>query len=465
MIDTLVDNLGQARQRKILKTLGLIERAFVYVTLHRPSNVDHKENLNEIMAELIRLSREMPVVFPMHPRTRKMLSEFKIEANGSAKLIILDPVGYHDSLCLTENARFVLTDSGGLQEETTFFRTPCLTLRPNTERPVTVSLGSNRLTSLQNLKNGYRASFAERRPGGKRAAIMGWSYSQADDGTDSSRFCKMSSLSSLVMEEADKGAVKPCGPDMAAARNAALKVLAYCHANGWAGHDPYDALNSRIFKALPFLNARLPRLTLTQVTKRSPFNLRALLLIPKTQNPKGLALFLTAFLKLSKLGLLDHKEEFIGIMIEQLNSLRSPKTSYWCWGYNFPWQTRTLLVPQWAPNLVCTSFVANAFLDLYEIHHEARYLNMAVSAAEYILNDLYWTEDNRIASFNYPTPSSRSQVHNANFLGAALLCRVYKYSGDQKFLDPALKVARYSADRQHIDGSWDYGESAQTTLD
>jgi hypothetical protein len=269
----------------------------------------------------------------------------------------------------------------------------------------------------------------------------------------------MNRLSSLMMEAVDKGAIKSCRQDMTSARSAALKILAYCHANGWAGHDPYDALNSRIFKALPFLNARLPRLALTQVIKRSPFNLRALLLIPKTQNPKGLALFLTAFLKLSKLGLLDHKEEFIGIMIEQLNSLRSPRTSYWCWGYSFPWQTRTLLVPQWAPNLVCTSFVANAFLDLYEIHHEARYLNMAVSAAEYVLNDLYWTEDNRIASFNYPTPSSRSQVHNANFLGAALLCRVYKHSGDQKFLDPALKVARYSADRQHSDGSWDYGES------
>ena len=82
-----------------------------------------------------------------------MLSEFGININKSAGLKILDPIGYHDSLCLAENARFVLTDSGGLQEETTFFRTPCLTLRPNTERPVTITLGSNRLTSLFNLRN------------------------------------------------------------------------------------------------------------------------------------------------------------------------------------------------------------------------------------------------------------------------------------------------------------------------
>jgi UDP-N-acetylglucosamine 2-epimerase (non-hydrolysing) len=88
----------------------------------------------------------------MHPRTRKMLSEFGISVSESAGLKILDPIGYHDSLCLAEHACFVLTDSGGLQEETTFFRTPCLTLRPNTERPVTITLGSNRLTSLSRLR-------------------------------------------------------------------------------------------------------------------------------------------------------------------------------------------------------------------------------------------------------------------------------------------------------------------------
>src|ERR1035437_2281762 len=78
------------------------------------------------------------------------------------------------------------------------------------------------------------------------------------------------------------------------------KLLAYCRTNGWAGHDPYDALNSRVFKALPFLNSRLPRLVLTQALKRSPIDVRRLLLVPKTQNPKALALFLSALLRLSK---------------------------------------------------------------------------------------------------------------------------------------------------------------------
>jgi hypothetical protein len=238
---------------------------------------------------------------------------------------------------------------------------------------------------------------------------------------------------------------------------AALKLLAYCQANDWAGYDPYDALNSEIFKRLPFLDFRLPRLVLTQVMKRNPFNLRPLLLVPKTQNPKGLALLLMAFLKLSRSGLID-QEDLVGMMAEKLVALRSKDTPYWCWGYSFPWQTRTITVPRGAPNLVCTTFVANALLDTYETNREPRYLSMAISSAEYILNELYWTEDDSTACLSYPLPSLRTQVHNANFLGAALLCRIYKHCGDKKFLDPALKVARYSAAKQHEDGSWDYGE-------
>lgn len=105
----------------------------------------------EIMASLAKLARRMPVVFPMHPRTKSRLKEFNVPELQRGDLKIIEPIGYFDSLCLTERARLVLTDSGGLQEESTFFRTPCLTLRPNTERPITITLGSNRLTSLKRL--------------------------------------------------------------------------------------------------------------------------------------------------------------------------------------------------------------------------------------------------------------------------------------------------------------------------
>jgi len=151
MVDALVANLEKAHLTNTLGRLGLEPKAFAYVTLHRPSNVDHPASLTGIMAALKQLAGRMKVVFPMHPRTRKMCGQFGVALNGAAGLRVLEPIGYLDSLCLTENARLVLTDSGGLQEETTYFRTPCLTLRPNTERPITIRLGSNKLTSLGDL--------------------------------------------------------------------------------------------------------------------------------------------------------------------------------------------------------------------------------------------------------------------------------------------------------------------------
>jgi hypothetical protein len=167
-----------------------------------------------------------------------------------------------------------------------------------------------------------------------------------------------------------------------------------------------------------------------------------------------------AFIKLSRLGLLD-QEELIGMMVEKLIALRAQDTPYWCWGYSFPWQTRTILVPKGAPNIVCTVFVADSLLEAYETKRETRYLSMAVSVAEYILNELYWSTSDSVAGFSYPFPQLRSQVYNANFLGAAFLCRIYKYSGEKKFLESAMRVARYSAESQHDDGSWDYGGSSK----
>lgn len=248
------------------------------------------------------------------------------------------------------------------------------------------------------------------------------------------------------------------GSALEEARTVTLKLLAYCRASDWAGYDPYDALNSGMLSVAPFLNAKVPRLVFTQAAKRSPINIRRLVGIPKTQNPKALALCLAALIKLSKPGAAT-QEDLVGVMLERLTTLRSPGIQYWCWGYSFPWQTRTIMVPRGAPNLVCTSFVASALLDAYEQRREPRWLSLAVSAAEYMKNELYWTDGNAVASFSYPLASLRVPVHNANFLGAEVLCRVYRHTGERKFLDPALAVARYSAAQQHEDGSWAYGEA------
>ena len=245
------------------------------------------------------------------------------------------------------------------------------------------------------------------------------------------------------------------------AEAAALKLVAYCRKNNWAGFDPFDALNSKALERLPLLDAKLPRLVLTQVLKRSPINLRPLMLIPKVQNPKAIGLFLSAFVNLSKIDM-SHWERLIQMMVDRLIDLRSPGVPYWCWGYSFPWQARLMAapIPKGAPNLVSTSFAASALLDAYEQRLEPRCLRMAVSAAEYILDELYWAEDNSpIAGFSYPQPSIRNQTYNANFLAAALLCRVYHHTGEDKFLVPALKAARYSAGKQNADGSWYYGEA------
>jgi len=238
-------------------------------------------------------------------------------------------------------------------------------------------------------------------------------------------------------------------------RQAALQLLEWCRSRNWAGWDPYDALNSKLFSALPLLDSKWPRLILTQTLKRAAINIRPLLLVPSSQNPKALGLFLQANLKLGELGLIEH-ETICKELVSLIGKLRAPDKQHWCWGYSFPWQTRGRCVPRGSANLVCTTFVAEALLDYHDSTGEETALNMAVSAAKYIVEELYWTEG-KVAAFRYPLPDSRVPVHNANFLAAALLSRLSGH--DKRFGQVALNAARYSAAKQSADGSWVYGES------
>jgi UDP-N-acetylglucosamine 2-epimerase (non-hydrolysing) len=160
MIDSLVENLGRLNGVDILSRLGVEGRDFVLVTLHRPSNVDQESSLRMILDAFDTIQRDMPIIFPIHPRTLKMLDVLglKDQATALKNLKLLDPLGYLDFLALMKNARVVLTDSGGIQEETTYLGIQCLTLRPNTERPVTITVGTNRLVELskQGIMEGYR---------------------------------------------------------------------------------------------------------------------------------------------------------------------------------------------------------------------------------------------------------------------------------------------------------------------
>lgn len=146
IVDSVYQNLEIARRKvRVLEALGLTSREYFLATVHRAENVDDKSRLDEILRGIKRISRDfsLPVVFPVHPRTRKMVQEFGLDFDG---IRAIDPVGFLDFLQLEANARLALTDSGGVQEETCILGVPCVTLRDNTERPETLEVGSNVLT-------------------------------------------------------------------------------------------------------------------------------------------------------------------------------------------------------------------------------------------------------------------------------------------------------------------------------
>jgi UDP-N-acetylglucosamine 2-epimerase (non-hydrolysing) len=145
MIDSLYKHLERSRQSRIKDQLRLTEKSYAVLTLHRPTNVDDPAVFGRILAALERISEKLPVVFSVHPRTRKTIAELGLDERvaGMKDLRLIEPLGYLDFLSLYSGARLVLTDSGGIQEETSVLGVPCLTLRENTERPITVAMGTN----------------------------------------------------------------------------------------------------------------------------------------------------------------------------------------------------------------------------------------------------------------------------------------------------------------------------------
>jgi UDP-N-acetylglucosamine 2-epimerase (non-hydrolysing) len=174
MIDSLVMMLPRAEASRTPGKLGVDGHPFVLVTLHRPSNVDEPARLKLLMENLAKLGRQVQVVFPMHPRTRKMLEQSGITA-AAPGLLLTEPLSYLDFMALEAKAVLVITDSGGVQEETSYLGIPCLTVRPNTERPVTITEGTNRLLDPEKESLSAAAQTAIRT--GRRktpCAIEGW---------------------------------------------------------------------------------------------------------------------------------------------------------------------------------------------------------------------------------------------------------------------------------------------------
>ena len=151
MIDSLIAHKEKAETSNIFSNLNMLPKeSYALVTLHRPSNVDEYNSLKMLLMALSEISGKIKIIFPMHPRTKKNIYELGLSSilNPSSNLIITEPLGYLDFLKLEMNAKFILTDSGGIQEESTYFGIPCLTLRENTERPITITEGTNQIVDL-----------------------------------------------------------------------------------------------------------------------------------------------------------------------------------------------------------------------------------------------------------------------------------------------------------------------------
>jgi hypothetical protein len=235
----------------------------------------------------------------------------------------------------------------------------------------------------------------------------------------------------------------------------------------FSGWEPHDALNSSFVRGLTFGCRPLGILWL-QLIKKCPVNLRPVLGVPKGINPKAMGLFLATywrkFLMTGDFNYIERVQEFAGWL--EANS--SPGYSGKCWGYNFDWPNRNFFAPAGTPTIVNTAFNAMAFLDLVTLRgaHERDIvrnipaLAVAQSACEFILHDLnQFKPGPGELCFSY-SPLDKRWVHNANLLGACLLAQVAAQTGERRLKDAALAAARFSARRQHADGSWDYGENA-----
>jgi len=173
MMDSLEMLRPRIAQAKTVERFGLDPHTFGVATLHRPSNVDTPEALRAVLEALGAVAAEAPVVFPVHPRTRKNAAAFGLSGliDDTPGLIACEPLSYMEFMNLVLSARFAVTDSGGLQEETTYLGIPCFTLRPNTERPITVELGTNRLVTAATLVDAVRVGLAA---GAVHASIPLW---------------------------------------------------------------------------------------------------------------------------------------------------------------------------------------------------------------------------------------------------------------------------------------------------
>jgi hypothetical protein len=236
------------------------------------------------------------------------------------------------------------------------------------------------------------------------------------------------------------------------------KLRTYCEEEQFKGWDPFDGLNSRIFQGLSLVKqSSSVRLLWIQLFKKSPVNLRKILLVDKGYNPKGLALFLNGYCNLYKTMPDAACLEKINILAQKIISLKSDGYSGACWGYNFDWQAKAFLQPKYTPTVVVSTFAGYALLDAYEITGNEEYKENALSISDFITRDLNRTGNLKgDFAFSY-SPKDNTQVFNASLLGSRMLARIYHYTKNDKLLELAKKSIVFCCGYQKSDGSWSYG--------
>lgn len=254
-----------------------------------------------------------------------------------------------------------------------------------------------------------------------------------------------------------------------------IRLKSYCETEDYKGWDPYDGLKSKVANALlPLKHSAILRLCIIQGFKRCPVNLRRIAMVPKEHNAKGIGLFLQGYCNLYKmiekkavafkeLGTRDEVLRKIRYLADLLLQMRSDKMFPGefhgaCWGYNFDWQARRLfLFPAHTPTVVATNFCATALMEAYEVTHDKRYLEVALSAARFIIEDLHRSEYKDGFLFSYSKLPGNDTVFNASILGSRLLSYCYKYTGNETYKQLTRKSIVACCAGQEEDGSWRYG--------
>jgi len=235
------------------------------------------------------------------------------------------------------------------------------------------------------------------------------------------------------------------------------KLLAWCRDHDFAGHDPFDALNSSVFQSTPLARSRNARLLWTQFVKRLPSDLRALSRVPPERNSKGIALFCLAQISNHRRMKSSASENQARNLLEDLLAMQLAGCSGAAWGYNFDWQSRNFFAPKGTPTVVPTAFAARAFVEAAREFHDGEYLSIARSVCDFIVNDLPRSQvSSDQICFGY-VPQSDTQIFNASLMGAEVLASVGNLTGEADLLALAEMAARYVIRQQRFNGSWPYG--------